>query len=331
MRYFIIAICLSSLSLLARATSLAIADLPVYPGAELVQEAAAPAPASHRIVLGALEKVNNELVPERAEIVRGVKTTATWYLPEARRTSEVGSFIEQQLTGAGPIIFQCEGRACGSSSFWANTVLQRAILYGPEQHQRYYLTRTTDPSGYLAAYVGQRATRKIYLHIEFVAVGEGGMEPLASVSKEPSAISSKEPSAGGGKEPSAISSKEPSAGVGKEPITSDAILVALETTGRYIFTPASDGTYPANLAQIVGTALSRYAAPVALVAHDRLREGESLNAAINRTQQEATTLAEAIQVATSKPLQLDARGVGPLAPSDTQSATRLELVVPGRQ
>ena len=131
-----------------------------YPGSELVDESAEREDGSHQVVLGKLRKVNNVLLPERAETVRGVKSTRTYYLPEARRTEDVGEYFSLQLGGLGEIVFECKGRTCGSSSYWANKVFKQSILYGPEQHQRYYVARLEGGTSYLVVYVGQRATRK---------------------------------------------------------------------------------------------------------------------------------------------------------------------------
>ena len=278
--------------LAAHADSLLIGDLKLdtYPGAELVMQSPATAESTHQVVLGALKKVNNELMPERDETVRGVKVAYTWYLPEARRTSDAGRFFETQLTRLGQVLFQCEGRTCGSSSYWAHKVFDRAILYGPEQHQRYYIAKTTRPNGFLAVYVGQRATRKIYVHVEFVSVAGGGQLP---------------------------DSKE--------------IVAALESTGRFVFDSAALGQYPDALVQTMIRVVTTYSRQgdvlMLLVAHDKLRDGESLDTAIKRTTSKAIALATLIKKGAGEPLQLDGRGVGPLAPDDVYGAERLELIV----
>jgi len=148
----------------------AIADTGInpYPGAEEVESESADEAAAHLVVLGALEKVNHELVPEKSEIVMGLRSSTTWYLPQARRTREVAKYYFEQLEQQGEVVFQCQGRSCGSSSNWANKILDRAILYGPEQFQQFSVVQLRDGEGYRYIYIGQRATRKIYAHIEQV-------------------------------------------------------------------------------------------------------------------------------------------------------------------
>jgi hypothetical protein len=68
-------------------------------------------------------------------------------------------------------LFECSGRRCGSSNYWANTVFSAAILYGPEQYQHYLVTRLEN-GNYLAVYVAMRGTRKVYVHIETTTLPE---------------------------------------------------------------------------------------------------------------------------------------------------------------
>ncbi|MBT4159925.1 MAG: DUF4892 domain-containing protein [Gammaproteobacteria bacterium] len=141
-------------------------EIETYPGAEIVEKEEATQTAAHLVVLGALEKINHELVPEKSEVINGVKSSTTWYLPQARRTRDVARFYEERLQSQGEIVFQCVGRSCGSSSYWANRIFDRAILYGPEQYQFFYALELSKGRGFLSVYVGQRATRKIYVHME---------------------------------------------------------------------------------------------------------------------------------------------------------------------
>jgi hypothetical protein len=133
-------------------------------GAELVEQAIAEEPGSHLVVLGALEKINHEIVPEDSETIFALKQEATWYLPQSRRSGKVADHYRGQLEELGEILFECRGRACGSSSFWANQLLGKSMLYGPEQYQRYTILRLSESGDYFLIYIGQRATRKIYVH-----------------------------------------------------------------------------------------------------------------------------------------------------------------------
>ena len=127
-------------------------------------------PAGHLVVLGALERVNHELEPENSAFVFGTRQAWTWYLPASRRTRDVSRDMTAQLSDLEEA-FSCRGRGCGSSSYWANRIFERAILYGPQQYQYYHAYRINqgeETDSYLLVYVAERATRKIYLHIELI-------------------------------------------------------------------------------------------------------------------------------------------------------------------
>ena len=145
------------------AESISKVSLEAYRSAEPESEEWSDA-SSHLVVLGSLEKVNRELQPEKSEIFYGRRYQETYYLPEARRTEQVFDHYRLQLEQLGEVLFQCDGRACGSSSYWANKVFEEAILYGPEQFQKYLIAKRSDGGGYVAVYVAQRASRKIYAH-----------------------------------------------------------------------------------------------------------------------------------------------------------------------
>ena len=170
---------LISLALLAESQPAAVAEpVALYPSSELVEQETIESTAL-LVVLGALEKVNHELQPEKSILVSGRKDASTWYLPEARTTKQVAEHFKSELVESANILFECQGRSCGSSSYWANKHFERAIIYGPEQYQHYLIAQRTvsEPSipqqieegDYVVIYIGERATRKIYVHIEYIA------------------------------------------------------------------------------------------------------------------------------------------------------------------
>lgn len=139
-------------------------EIPPYPGAERVSELQDNALESRRLILGALEKVNNVMEPERVDYVRGTHHAATWHLPGETRTQRVVDYYRPRLAAIGDILFECSGRSCGSSNYWANSVFGNSVLYGPEERQHYMLARLHGGGGYVSIYVAMRGTREIYVH-----------------------------------------------------------------------------------------------------------------------------------------------------------------------
>jgi hypothetical protein len=147
-------------------------NLERYPGAEVVESRIDEKIASRRIILGALKKINNILQPKFSEYVSGTQTSTTYYIPAERRVDKIAEFYRDQLSGSASILFKCEGRGCGSSNYWANTVFTTPLLYGPEQYQNYIIARDLATNDYIAIYVGQRGTKKIYVHVQITSTVE---------------------------------------------------------------------------------------------------------------------------------------------------------------
>ena len=59
------------------------------------------------------------------------------------------------------LVFQCSGRDCGPSTYWANKIYQKALLYGPEQYQRYIVCKSKRCPGLLSAYLHWAKERRV--------------------------------------------------------------------------------------------------------------------------------------------------------------------------
>ena len=121
-------------------------------------------------MLGTLKKVDHELQPEKSIVISAEINTSTWFLPEARTTEGVIDHFRSELGESANVLFECEGRSCGSSSYWANKYFEKAIMYGPEQFQQNLIVKPVleGQADYIIIYVAKRATRKVYVHIEEV-------------------------------------------------------------------------------------------------------------------------------------------------------------------
>lgn len=140
-----------------------------YPGSEVVEFERDEEVTSRQVILGALKKVNNTLQPESSEFIRGSRTAITYRIRNERRTEVIEKFLKDQIVEGGQILFECEGRACGSSNHWSNAIFDRAILYGPGEFQHYILARMTgEATYYVAVYIAQRGTGELYSHLEII-------------------------------------------------------------------------------------------------------------------------------------------------------------------
>lgn len=145
-------------------------ELEVYPGAELVASNVEKKNTNRRVILGSLKKINNILEPKSYIYVEGGLSSNTYYIPGEKRVKRVAEFYEHQMNTHTEILFSCQGRSCGSSNYWADIIFQLPILYGPEQYQSYFVGLSNDKVSYIALYVAQRGTRKIYVHEQVIRI-----------------------------------------------------------------------------------------------------------------------------------------------------------------
>lgn len=138
-----------------------------FPRAELVQSSVNE-DADHSVVIGSIRRINNQLRAEREVQARGELRRATFEIPSAHTSAEAFADAKQQLLARpNSMLFFCEGRECGSSSLWANQVLDNARLYGPEDNQAYLVVRLDEePQRFVSLYAITRGNRRAYLHVD---------------------------------------------------------------------------------------------------------------------------------------------------------------------
>lgn len=146
-----------------------------FPGAEIV-DFRTPGITNYPLALARMQRVNGRVSAAREERVLGELTRITYRIPDAYPAREVFNYYADQMLAAGPELFRCQGRGCGSSNFWANDVFGNRILYGPEAEQFYLASSVTNGNGaitaYVALYVITRGNRSVYAHLDVLELEE---------------------------------------------------------------------------------------------------------------------------------------------------------------
>lgn len=242
--------------------------------------------ARYRLALGRLRRVDGRVQPSRSQVLQGRLTRITYAIPEAYDAREVYTFFREQLLAGGQrSYFECEGAGCGNSVFWANNVFDNRVLYGRDENQFYMASsfesqrRLESVSGYAALYVIRRVNGELYAHLDFL---EASGEEEARIRTGP-----------------------------------DTMLERLRREGSVILTDVAfneqdrlvDDSGVERLVRMLqlDTLLDVY-----LVSH--LRDEQSLDRLLERSQQRANRLRERLLDAGIDGSRIIARGVGPLAP-----------------
>lgn len=121
--------------------------------------------------LGAMQKVRGVWAPRESERVSGELVGFSWRISDGFTVHEVLEGLETSLANAdAELLFECDARACGSSSQWANRVFNERLLYGQEASQRYRCYRVALPAGEyrVMIYASARTASRQYLHVQSV-------------------------------------------------------------------------------------------------------------------------------------------------------------------
>src|SRR3989338_4433488 len=95
---------------------------------------------------GAIRRISGKLRYEREVAAQGAFTALTYELPRSHSANEVFRAAREALQAQqAELLYWCEGRECGSSSLWANSVFDNATLTGSDDQQAYVLMRLAEP------------------------------------------------------------------------------------------------------------------------------------------------------------------------------------------
>ena len=118
---------------------------------------------------GPLSRISGKLRIEPQVRAEGQLTALTYALPAGHTALDVFNAARNQVQASGAeLLYWCQGRDCGSSSLWANSVFANAQLYGSDDQQAYALLRLAAPQqdSLLVLYAITRGNRRAYLHVE---------------------------------------------------------------------------------------------------------------------------------------------------------------------
>jgi len=261
-----------------------------YPRSHIIQFEQETADLPYRLILGSLKKINNVLSPKKSQQIEGKLTRLTYRIPDGSRSDEVSDYFSRRvLENKGEVIFHCQGRDCGSSNYWANTIFRRAVLYGPEQFQNFFVARFGEVNTFVSIYTAQRGNKRLYAHLEIVKASRSEVET----------------------DPKSLLSQLQGQGV--------YLLSGVDFDANHHLTQES-----ASVIAVAATAINLDdSLQVYVVGH--LQGSGSLQSLLDNSRRRAD---EVVSVLTEKgvnPSRVSAQGVGPLSPA--VSSTRIELVL----
>jgi len=121
--------------------------------------------------VSSMRKVNGIIGAEHTVQLSGELYSYTWQVVPGITSQQAHlQALQSLLTDGAEVLFECQGRACGSSNQWANQVFHQARLYGLDAQQSYTAFKLKGAAGfdYYAVYTIERGNHKVYLHIDLV-------------------------------------------------------------------------------------------------------------------------------------------------------------------
>lgn len=255
---------------------------------------------NYRFVLGALQRSGGEVVPEESERLRGDVTRITYEISQEFNGEDVHKYYQEQIQQKSYVeLFSCQGRACGSSNYWANDVFSNRILYGPERNQFYIALNTdsaTEDLAHIALYIITRGNRRLYAHVEIVETQ--GQQPTVEV----------------------------------VPTTTEVFDFSQQSNailGGITFNDSDQLIASEGLAQLAATLVQNESMSIYIVAHLGTRSGTELDTLLIRSRLRAERVRDALISLGIEGGRVNAQGVGPLAPACplNNCAQRIEVVV----
>ncbi len=140
--------------------------LPAYDGA-LVLETKANNEGVHRVVLSAPQRISNELKIEKQKLARGTRVNQLLELTPGFTEKDAFKFYKDYLSTNGSLEFSCEQRACGTSNYWANDILNDRRLYGRDSDQYYVAGRVGSGADeyWVSAYIVMNGRKHRYVYL----------------------------------------------------------------------------------------------------------------------------------------------------------------------
>jgi len=246
----------------------------------------------YRLVLSAPKKVNSRWAFERVERLSGTVSRKTLEIDSSFSFDEINRRLEQfYQPEQSRLIYSCHGLDCGSSNAWANEVFKVKQLYGLDTRQNYEVRELSGGSvqRFAVSYLVQRGNQRVYLQLDTVTPSE----PVnAAILADPKTI-----------------------------------LRQLTESGFYTI-PGSLLNLAENthLDAIAEALRMRPMLTVAVVGHSYV--GQALDKKRQASKDLANRVIELLVKKGVKPIQLQAYGLGSLAPQGKLEAQRVVLVVP---
>lgn len=123
----------------------------------------------YRLVLSAANKANNQL---SIEALYNLEVEGRRKLYQLSNDDDL-EFVFNRIVDSFAVqaLYRCDGRACGSSNLWANSIFRESRLYGRDKRQHYWVGRNAEQL--MLLYCVQRGNKRNFCLLDVLGVKSG--------------------------------------------------------------------------------------------------------------------------------------------------------------
>lgn len=140
--------------------------------------------SDHWVVLGAVERIKGVVIAEKDVRINGEVESQVWQAPAGHNLDDVYGFYRRQAQkNSLDRIFECKGRACGTSNDYANQVFGKSLLTARDADQRYWVgIKWEGKEGQLwLIYTVQKVSKGTYVYFEKITLPESSKTQFSDV------------------------------------------------------------------------------------------------------------------------------------------------------
>lgn len=140
-----------------------------YKGADLIKFDQ-QVQSEYSLPLANLKKSARTWIPIDSKLVQGDITSSLFKFGRAERLEPIYRFYKDQLLDTASVLYECEGRTCGSSNAWANNYFNDYRLYGADANQSLLVVanEAKSSSDYKVLYLNRRGAGDVMLRIDTI-------------------------------------------------------------------------------------------------------------------------------------------------------------------
>ncbi|MFT7185951.1 MAG: hypothetical protein ACI84K_001339 [Pseudohongiellaceae bacterium] len=124
----------------------------------------------HQFLISTPQRISNTLQIEKEVLLAGDRHDLLLNITSRGTRKAAFLFYQKLFVQQGDVLYSCEERGCGNSSYWANRIFNESKLYGRDGDQYYLAGRLSvnEKNYFVSVYIIQNGRRQDYIYLSYV-------------------------------------------------------------------------------------------------------------------------------------------------------------------